>query len=129
MSDELLAGIAGAIEIADIQLVDRIHEAILEHEQRRAVKMRDQKEEKVFVPELLEVRLSIDEDPGSPVAHHLKTRPQHMKRVPGAIAVLSRSSTVVAIALFEIAHMAFGVRERLGWPGDAASPRRINPRG
>ena len=47
------------------------------------MKMGDQEEQKVFMPELLEVRLVSAENRSLQSLTFVKTRPLHMNRVPG----------------------------------------------
>ena len=120
-------------DVADVHLRHRDHESIAQHQQRRLLKMRNQAEQEVLVPELaqhptllIDAELVVGVDDHRErvaAAHEARIRP-----VVGAARLLP--VPVVAVAGLEIAQEAFRVRQRPRFtrPGHQSQPHEVTAR-
>src|SRR5687768_5458619 len=99
--------------LADIQPVHRIDQAVFQHEQCRPMKMGNEEQQKVFMPELLEVRFAIDEYAGTAVTYHGECAAIAHEPGPWPFSILPIPVAVVTITPFEIFQMALGIGQRI----------------
>src|SRR5512134_1223895 len=91
------------ISFGHIQVIHRVHETVCQHQQGRLMEVRDQKQEKIFVAELLEVGLAVDKHALAAIPHHRKDTSRAHEPCSRALTFLSVPIAVVAEALFKIA--------------------------
>src|SRR5689334_19705617 len=121
-AQENLRGLAdAALEVADrlgkadIESIERNHEPVRKHQQRRLVEMRDQAQQKILMPELSEhAVLGIDEEWIGGVADYGERMAiAHEARAGARVYMLVFPVPVVAIAILEILQKALGARQRV----------------
>src|SRR5262249_43873578 len=98
------------IPLGNVQGIHRIHQTVGEHQHGGLVKMRDQEQEKIFVPELLEVGLSVYEDTLAAISHHRKYPACTHETSPRALSC-SVPITVVTVAFFKVVQVSLGIGE------------------
>src|SRR4029078_5117241 len=97
--------------VRNIQVICRIHQTIGEHQQGGLVKMRDQKQKKIFVPELFKVCFTIREEALAALSHHREHASGAHEASPGTLLSFSIPVAVVAIAFFKVLQVALGQGE------------------
>src|SRR5690349_22043411 len=58
--------------LTDIQLVHRIQKTVQQHQECGLVEVRDQKQQEVLVPKLIEPGLAVDDEPLAAISHDRK---------------------------------------------------------
>ena len=94
-------------------MIERIHHAIGEHQQRRLVDVRNQEQQEILMTELAEQsRLAIGEERVAGIAHHHEgVTARHEPRTRASFALLV-PELVVAVAVLEVPHVARRIRQR-----------------
>ncbi len=101
------AKLPDGVELRQIELIHRLDQAIRQHQQCRLMKMRDQKQQKVFVAKLFQIRLAVLERRLSRLSNHREHAARAHKACAGRTLALPVPIPVIAMALFKITEIAF----------------------